>query len=87
MRILKSLLVLLILSSPAFAQDSDAQPTGAIAVEDSAQQDAAIAVRIRDILGELDGYDDVTVTVSSGIVSLKGTALDSDAIGRLGELV
>ncbi len=88
MRLIKSLLILLLLSLPATAQDSGkAQPTGTIEVEDSAQQDAAIAVRIRDILGELDGYDDVTVTVSSGIVSLNGTALDGDAIARLGELV
>lgn len=88
MRLIKSLLVFLLLSLPTYAQDSGAaQPTGTIEVEDSAQQDAAIAVRIRDILGELDGYDDVTVTVSSGIVSLNGTALDGDAILRLGALV
>lgn len=88
MRLINSLLILLLLSFPTLAQDSSvAQPTGTIEVEDSAQQDAAIAVRIRDILGELDGYDDVTVTVSSGIVSLKGSALDQGTIGRLGELV
>jgi len=88
MRILFSLIFLICLSFPTFAQDSGtAQPTGTIEVEDSAKQDAAIAVRIRDILGELDGYKDVTVTVSSGIVSLKGTALSGDSIGRLGELV
>ncbi len=87
MHLIKSLLILLLLSFPAVAQDSNAQPTGTIEVEDSAQKDAAIAVRIRDILSELEGYDDVTVTVSSGIVSLRGTALDSEAITRLGELV
>jgi len=92
MRFLKYLLVLLALSLPAYApanaQDSGlAQPTGTIEIEDSATHDAEIAVRIRDILGELDGYDDVTVTVSSGIVSLKGSALDKPAISRLGELV
>lgn len=88
MRFLHCLIMLLILSLPSFAQDSSTpQPTGTIEVEDSAQQDAAIAVRIRDILGELDGYDDVTVTVSSGIVSLKGSALDKPTISRLGELV
>lgn len=88
MRFLKCLSLLLILSFPAFAQDSSAaQPTGTIEVEDSAKQDAAIAVRIRDIMSELDGYDDITVTVSSGIVSLKGSALDKAAISRLGELV
>ncbi len=88
MRLINSLLILLLLSFPALAQGSgESQPTGTIEVEDSAQQDAAIAVRIRDILGELDGYDDVTVTVSSGIVSLKGSALDQATISRLGELV
>ncbi len=90
MRIFTLLLTILFLCttlpSVGFTQDST-QPTGTIAVEDSAQQDAAIAMRIRDILGELDGYDDVTVTVSSGIVSLNGNALDSAAIERLGELV
>ncbi|HGG63178.1 MAG TPA: BON domain-containing protein, partial [Rhodobacteraceae bacterium] len=84
---MKSLLILLLLSFPVSAQDGTAQPTGTIEVEDSAQQDAAIAVRLRDILSELEGYDDVTVTVSSGIVSLRGTALDGEAISRLGELV
>jgi len=88
MRILKTLLVLFLLTFPVHAQDSgQTQPTGTIEVKDSAKQDAAIAVRIRDIMGELEGYTDVTVTVSSGIVSLKGTALNNDAIGRLGELV
>jgi len=87
MHLIKSLLILLLLSFPVSAQDSAAQPTGTIEVEDSAQQDAAIAVRLRDILSELEGYDDVTVTVSSGIVSLRGTALDGEAIARLGELV
>lgn len=91
MRLINNLLILLMLSftalAPAIAQDGEPQPTGTIEVEDSAQQDAAIAVRIRDILGELDGYDDITVTVSSGIVSLKGSALDQATISRLGELV
>lgn len=63
------------------------QPSGPISVEDSATQDAAIAVRIRDILGELDGYEDVTVTVTSGIVTLKGTTLSSDLAEALSELV
>ena len=65
MRLLSLLLVCLALASPLplAAQTAD-QPDGTITVEDSATQDAAIAVRIRDILGELDGYRNVTVTVS-----------------------
>ena len=88
MRFLQCFFITVFLALPAIAQDSgEPQPTGTIEVADSATQDAAIAVRIRDILGELEGYDDVTVTVTSGIVSLKGSALDPSAIQRLGELV
>lgn len=76
-----------ILTSELYAQDSSAQPSGKIAVEDSATQDAAIAVRIRDILVELEGFADVTVTVSSGIVTLRGTTLDTAHATRLNELV
>jgi len=80
-------LVLLFLSLPfALSAQTESQPDGAIAVEDSATQDAAIAVRIRDILTELDGYEDVTVTVTSGIVTMRGTTLDSEKIARLNEL-
>ncbi|MEO0669937.1 MAG: mechanosensitive ion channel family protein [Pseudomonadota bacterium] len=70
----------------ATAQTTD-QPSGTITVEDSASQDAAIAVRIRDILNELEGYEEVTVTVSSGIVTLRGTTVDSTTAERLNELV
>ncbi|WP_137703059.1 mechanosensitive ion channel domain-containing protein [Marimonas lutisalis] len=76
---------LAILSAPVRAQTED-QPTGTITVEDSATQDAAIAVRIRDILSELGGYEDVTVTVSSGIVTLRGTTLDNASAARLNEI-
>ncbi|EAQ04106.1 hypothetical protein OB2597_08189 [Pseudooceanicola batsensis HTCC2597] len=85
-RILSFALLTLMLTTPvAPAQDND-QPTGTISVSDSAQQDAAIATRIRDILAVLDGYEDVTVTVSSGIVTLRGTTLDAAAAGNLNDL-
>ncbi|SLN47102.1 mechanosensitive ion channel domain-containing protein [Pseudooctadecabacter jejudonensis] len=48
-------------------------PSGPIATEQSVQQDADIANRIRDILRELGNYSDVTVTVSDGVVTLRGT--------------
>ena len=63
------------------------QPTGKIAVEDSAETDAAIAVRIRDILEELKDYSKVTVTVSNGIVLLRGTTLDGASVIKVGDLV
>ncbi len=80
------LAALLCLPLSATAQTAD-QPSGTIAVEDSASQDAAIAVRIRDILGELEGFEEVTVTVSSGIVTLRGTTVDAATAERLNELV
>lgn len=58
-------------ASPLTAQEDG--PTGTITTETSAAQDGDIAARIRDILGELGGYNDVTVTVSEGIVFLRGT--------------
>ncbi|MDU8928227.1 mechanosensitive ion channel family protein [Alisedimentitalea sp. MJ-SS2] len=73
------------LTGPAAAQSSD-QPSGTITVEDSATKDAAIAVRIRDILAELGDYQDVTVTVASGIVTLRGTTLDNATATRLNEI-
>ena len=80
------LALLLCLPLSVSAQTAD-QPSGTIAVEDSATQDAAIAVRIRDILAELEGYEEVTVTVSSGIVTLRGTTVDTTTAERLNELV
>ncbi len=54
---------------PVAAQEAN----GTITTENSAQQDAAIALRIREILGELGNYDDVSVTVNEGVVTLRGT--------------
>ncbi|MEM1302612.1 MAG: mechanosensitive ion channel family protein [Pseudomonadota bacterium] len=71
------------LFSPPAAHAQTEQPTGAITVEDSAAQDAAIAERLRAILGELGGFEDVTVTVSSGIVTMRGTTLGEADVQRL----
>ena len=86
MRAVIALVLLLLLPALAMAQTTG-QPTGTIAVEDSADTDAAMANRIRDILGELEGYDDVSVTVSSGIVTLRGETLDATTAANLNELV
>ncbi|WP_299586920.1 mechanosensitive ion channel family protein [uncultured Tateyamaria sp.] len=80
------LLVLCLLAMPIAAQTQE-QPQGTIAVADSATQDAAIANRIRDILSELEGFDGVTVSVSSGIVTLRGTTVDTTTATRLNDLV
>lgn len=71
MTILRLFMVLLVLfPAPILAQQA---PEGTITTAQTDQLDAAIAVRIRDILGELGNYGDVTVTVSDGVVTLRGT--------------
>ena len=67
------LLTVLFFLAPATASFAQDTASGPIATEQSGQQDAEIAVRIRDILGELGNYDDITVTVSDGVVTLRGT--------------
>ncbi|MBK0328739.1 mechanosensitive ion channel [Rhodobacteraceae bacterium F11138] len=71
---------------PMLAAAQDQQPTGVISVEADVSQDAAIANRIRDILTELDGFDDISVSVTSGIVTLRGNTLDGEAARRLNDL-
>lgn len=80
-------LVFCLLLPLQLSAQTETQPSSTIAVEDSATTDAAIATRIRNILAQLDGYGDVTVIVSSGIVTLRGTTLDADVAARLNELV
>jgi len=88
MRLLLTLLLCFAcLGTPAAAQSGNGQPGGTIAVESDANQDAAIAVRIREIIRQLDGYRDVTVSVADGIVTLRGTVLDPAQITALAELV
>jgi small conductance mechanosensitive channel len=81
------LLAIAVLGGPLSAQSDPGQPGGAIAVESDAIQDAAIAVRIREIIGQLDGYDNVSVTVADGIVTLRGTVVDPAQITALTGLV
>lgn len=89
MSLLKSILLFLAFFAavPSFAQEADTGPTGTIATENHSEIDAAMAVRIREILSELGGYDDITVTVSEGIVTLRGTANSISEASELTELV
>lgn len=79
------LLVLHLVAAPVAAQDASG-PSGPITTVSDAELDAAIATRIREILGELGGYEDVTVTVNEGIVTLRGetaSALEADTLGDI----
>ncbi|MBF9058306.1 mechanosensitive ion channel [Rhodobacterales bacterium HKCCSP123] len=72
---------------PSPAQTDGNQPDGTIAIESSRAQDFATRDRIMDILGQLDGYEDVRATVSNGIVTLRGTVVDAGRIEALNGLV
>jgi small-conductance mechanosensitive channel len=74
---------MLLLSQAAYSQDT----TSTIAVGETVETDAATAVRIRDILSELGAYSDVTVSVNSGVVTLRGQVADATQIQNLNDLV
>lgn len=79
------LVVIQLVAAPLAAQEATA-PSGPITAESDARMDATIATRIREILGELGGYEDVTVTVNDGIVTLRGetaTATEVDALDAI----
>lgn len=82
MRLISLIFLLFALALPATAQEA----TGTITTANSDQQDADIAVRIRAILAELGNYDDVTVMVSEGIVTFRGTATSVVEASELGTL-
>ncbi len=68
--------------SPAAAQNGTIT-TGEGTSTEQGQADAAIATKIRDIISELDGFEDVTVSVKSGIVTLRGTTLELSKVEQL----
>ena len=82
--------VLILCAVPVFAQEEAAappsQPSGEIATTPAAGDDAAIRDRIRSIIGELDGFESVDVTVREGIVTYSGDVLDASRIPRLDEI-
>ena len=79
MRLLSTIVLLLSLALPVSAQEAD----GTITTQDYHQQDADIAVRMREILHELGNYDDVTVQVNEGVVTLRGTTTSAAEINAL----
>ncbi len=87
MRLLLIVLLLALAPVVALAQTDGAQPGGTISVESDRAQDFATRDRIMDIIGQLEGYDDVRATVSNGIVTLRGTVVDATRIDTLNTLV
>ncbi len=87
MRLFLLLCLLVLAPLAAGAQTEGTQPDGTIAVESDRAQDYATRDRIMDIIGQLEGYEDVRATVSNGIVTLRGTVVDASRIEALNELV
>ncbi|MFN3231693.1 MAG: mechanosensitive ion channel family protein [Alphaproteobacteria bacterium] len=57
-------------------------PDAPIVTDQSDKTDAAIRERLLDIYANLDGLEDVSVSVDAGIVSLSGSVLEPDAAAR-----
>jgi len=86
--LLALIVVLAGLAVPASAQlNGTPQPSGTIAMVQDASQDAAIGDRLRTILDELDGYDQVDVAVRGGVVTLTGETRDNTSLARLAQIV
>ena len=81
------LLAFLALLLPATVSTAQEGLTGSISTEQSDQLDASMAIRIRQILSELGNYGDVTVTVSDGVVTLRGTTTSLAEVQDLDALV
>lgn len=85
-----ALSALLFAATPARAQFNPATldlPDTPIALSFDAEQDAAIATRIRAILDALDGFEEVEVAVTVGVVTLSGQVIDEPTIMRLEQIV
>lgn len=84
--LLQNLLLLTVLSllccNPVLSQTE--QPPGAIASNPDAGEDRAIEQRLVGIFRELEGLSAITVSVSSGVVDLKGTVAET-ALARKAE--
>ena len=76
MRFLILICLIFTFALPAAAQDAQ----GTITTDSSSGQDAAIATRMREILMELGSFDDVTVAVNEGIVTLRGTVTSANEV-------
>jgi len=81
------LIIAVSIAGPGASQEGTTGTNGTIKAISDAATDAAIAVRIREILAELGGYEDVTVTVAEGIVTLRGTTASATEASGLTSLV
>ena len=86
MTVLRQAILLLLLAAPLTAQEAALPPEGAISVV-APETDAIIEQRIAQVLAALEIYEDVAVSVTSGVVTLSGTALDAEAVRRMENIV
>lgn len=88
MRVLLFCLCLLLPQS-AIAQSSGEpiQTDQSIDVDADRSADLAIDRRIRQILGEIEGFEKVGIRVNSGVVTATGEVLDGAAVERLSQII
>ena len=86
---LRLLLLVVCLSFSVLGAATAQEATGPITTTNVEELDAQIAIRMREILGELGDYGDVTVTVtvSDGVVTLRGTTETATDAAELTPLV
>lgn len=89
MRLLAYVVLLTLVSLGAFAQTETSPATSepVIDVGEAQLSDQEIAQRIREILRELEKFDDVQISVVSGVVSAEGEVLSGEDIGELEGLI
>ena len=83
---MRALFLCLLLALPATAQEAVPEAPTAPTIAADASDDAAIRRRIEGILSQLDGYGQVGVSVSEGVVTLSGEVIDGPALTRLDEI-
>jgi len=85
LRLLVTLALLaLVTPFPVHAQNDTTVSADDIAV---APEDVATLLKIRSILSEIDGYDDISVEVRAGVVTLTGEVLEAEAASNLIDLI
>lgn len=80
-------LILMVTTTAAQVPLTPDEPAGTISIDADAKDDAAIRSRIQNILGQVEGLDDVSVFVDAGVVTLSGEVIDSTTMARLEHLV
>ncbi len=76
-----------LLLCPVVTVTAFAQSTAAVDTAEIVNEDAALAKRVRSALSQIPAFKHVFVSANGGVVSLRGTVLELEDVGRAAELV